>query len=68
MVVSEVAIMKLLVEAYSKIQDKNPIYTFRKTTMNDAINLAEVLMEGKEVGYVVIIDEPSDTTIHEYQK
>jgi len=68
MTISEIAIRKLLIEAYAKIPDKNPIYTYRKPTIEEAVNLAEVLMEGKEVGYVVIVDEVSDTILHEYQK
>jgi hypothetical protein len=68
MTLSEVSISKLLIEAYAKIQDKEPIYTFRKSHIDEALNLAEVLMEGKEVGYVVIVDETTDTILHEYRK
>lgn len=60
--------LKLVVEGYTRITDKDPLYAFKKTNMNDAVNMAEVLLEGVEVGHVLIVDEPTDAVLKEYSK
>lgn len=56
------------IEAYRFLEDKEPLYTFFKDSEYLAYNMAEVLMDGEEVGYVVIVDAKTDTIITEFTK
>jgi hypothetical protein len=58
----------LIIEGYVNVVDKEPLYTFTKKEMGIAVSLAEVLLEGKEVTHVLIVDQATDVVIREFGK